>query len=89
MTGWRVPVAAAAFAAGLLAWPVAGGALPVWAWLGLAGVGLALGTLLAPGAATSPDALEAAGLISARRIGPVDELVPSRLVTGGARKSVV
>ncbi|HEX5950678.1 MAG TPA: DNA internalization-related competence protein ComEC/Rec2 [Actinomycetota bacterium] len=62
MSGWRLPTAAAAFAVGLLAAPLAGNAIPVLLWLGGAAAlgGLAAWAAPRPG----PAALESAGLVT-------------------------
>ncbi|HEU4355108.1 MAG TPA: DNA internalization-related competence protein ComEC/Rec2 [Actinomycetota bacterium] len=76
MSGWRLPTAAAAFAAGLLVAPIVGHFLPVLLWLGAAAV---IG-LLAGRAAPSPgpDALGSAGLVPSED-GVVQALAPRAL----------
>lgn len=74
-----MPVAAGAFAVGLFAWPVAGGALPVPVWLGLAAAALALGVRFAPGPAGRPGALEAAGILPPEAPSPIGDLAPAGL----------
>jgi competence protein ComEC len=55
MSSWRLPVAAAAFALGLLAAPAAPGR--PWVWFVLAGCAAAAGTALAPGRRRAGDPL--------------------------------
>lgn len=81
MSGWRLPTAAAAFAAGLLAAPTVGRSVPVLLWLGGAA---ALGGLAAWAAPRPrPDALEAAGLVVPPE-GAVEALAPPALRRGSA-----
>ena len=79
MSGWRLPTAAAAFGAGLLAAPTVGRFLPVLLWLGAA---VMLGVLAARAAPRpGPDALESAGL-AAPGDGTVEALAPHALRPG-------
>jgi competence protein ComEC len=72
----RLPVAAAAFALGLLAAPAAPGR--AWAWLVLAGCVAAVGAALAPGRRRGSDPFVAAGLTEPRP-GAVAALEPPAL----------
>ena len=76
MSGWRLPVAASSFAAGLLSAPALGGALPVAAWVGMGAAVLALAATLAPRRGSDP--LRAAGLVTPVE-GPVEALAPPAL----------
>ncbi len=62
MSGWRLPVAASAFAGGLLAAPALDGVLPVLLWMIVAAATIAVATLFAPTPRPGGDPLEAARL---------------------------
>lgn len=76
MTGWRLPVAASAFAAGLLVAPALEGTLGVALWLVLAGALLSSAALLAP-AVRRDDPLEVARLVPPAA-GPLEALTAPR-----------
>jgi len=69
-----MPVVASAFAAGIMAWQVVGGVLPVTAWLALALIAMVAGPLVAPRNRRG-DPLERAGLIEATSRSPREALV--------------
>jgi competence protein ComEC len=76
VTGWRLPVAASAFAVGLLLAPALDGTVAVALWLGLAGVLLSSAALLAP-AVRREDPLEVARLVPPAD-GPLEALTAPR-----------
>jgi competence protein ComEC len=89
VNGWRLPLAALAFAGGLLLASVLGGALPVWAWLAAGGLAGAGALALSPGSRPRGDPLERAGLVAgpdavgalaAPRLGPAR--APGPVVAG-------
>ncbi len=88
MNGWRLPVAACAFALGLLGAPSVDGLAPAPVWLGLAVATFGLAVLLAPGGRARADALVEAGLV-APRAGAVDALTGAPTGRARAPASVV
>ena len=74
MTATRIPAAAAAFAAGILAWQAVGRAIPVPVWLGLALVAVVAGSSLAPVRYRGVDPLRGTGLVDAPEPTPRDAL---------------
>jgi Competence protein len=67
VSAWILPVAGAAFWAGLIAHPLLGDRVPVWSWL-LAGLGALVSSLvLAPSDREAPDPLGQAGLVKSDR----------------------
>jgi competence protein ComEC len=75
VAAWRTPLAAAAFAAGLLAWPAVGAALPVAMWTAVAVLALAVGIAVAPRRRTRGHVLEEAGLLTRAEPRPADALL--------------
>ena len=71
----RTPLAAGAFAAGLLAWSVVGRTLPIALWLLAAAVALAVGMVAAPHRRSEASPLERAGLVPMPEPSPGDALV--------------
>ena len=82
MTAWILPVAGAAFWAGLLARPLLGDRMPVWIWLVAGIVALASSLVLVPADREAPDPLGQAGLVE-----PDEEPRAVAAVTVGRRRA--
>ena len=80
MSGWRLPVAASAFAAGLLLAPLLESVVPVIVWLALAATVLLVATTLAPTPRVGGDLLEEARLVPPSHR-PVDALAAPALTS--------
>ena len=63
MSAWILPVAGAAFWAGLLVRPSFGDRMPVWSWLLAGAIALGSSLVLAPADREAPDPLGQAGLV--------------------------
>ena len=77
MGPWTLPIAAAAFAGGLVGWPVIPEWVEPWMPLGLGGAALMLAWIRAAGPAGGATPLVRAGLLPPDPA-PVEALVPAR-----------